>query len=253
MPKILLIISIVLIAVSAGLGYMTMGKKASLRQDLAQSETAKKAAQDDLTKAQGDVKAAKAQLKSATEELTTTKSDLASAQDEVKSTKSQLTALQDENKKLQEQIAQNSTKTDNTGAPVPAQDETATKLKEAEAKIAELQQVNQTMTVKVTEAEGRAKSMEGELAHYKGQARAKGLEGQVLAVNGAYNFVVLSIGDRQGVVMNAQMVIFRGDRMVARVKVTSVEPSTSIADIIPGSGSHDVRVMPGDRVVYGGA
>jgi len=250
MPKILLIISIVLIAVSAGLGYMTMGKKASLRQDLAQSETAKKAAQDDLTKAQGDVKAAKAQLKSATEELTTTKSDLASAQDEVKSTKSQLTALQDKNKELQAKIDSmpGTTVVDGTSAPVEDP-----KVKVLEAQVAELQQVNQTMTGKVTEAEGKAKSMEGELAHYKGQARAKGLEGQVLAVNGAYNFVVLSIGDRQGVVMNAQMVIFRGDRMVARVKVTSVEPSTSIADIIPGSGSHDVRVMPGDRVVYGGA
>jgi cell shape-determining protein MreC len=109
------------------------------------------------------------------------------------------------------------------------------------------------MIAKVTEAENKAKTAEGELAHYKGQARAKGLEGQVLAVNGAYNFVVLSLGDRQGVVMNSQMVVFRGDRMVARVKVTSVEPSTSIADIIPGSSPSDFRVMPGDRVVYSGA
>ncbi|MEI8341069.1 MAG: hypothetical protein WCH43_05970, partial [Verrucomicrobiota bacterium] len=231
MPKILLVISIVLIAVSAGLGFMTMGKKAALRQDLVASEAAKKTAQDDTAKAQGDLKASKAQLASAAEEIKTTKSDLSTAQDEARSGKTKIADLQTQLDAANQKIASQSSTGPSTEPA--AENPLAGKLKESEAKVAELEQVNQTMTTKVTEAEGKAKSMEGELAHYKGQARAKGLEGQVLAVNGAYNFVVLSIGDRQGVVMNAQMVIFRGDRMVARVKVTSVEPSTSIADIIP--------------------
>jgi len=251
MPKILLVISVVLIAVSAVFGFMTMGKKASLRQEVLAADTAMKAAQNDLGKAQADAKTAKAQVGAAAEELKTAKADLASAQEAVKSEASKTTALREENQKLIDQAKQVASATPVPEATPPPVDDT--KVKALEAQVAELQQVNQTMVTKVNEAEGKSKSMEGELARYKGVARAKGLEGQVLAVNGAYNFVVLSLGDRQGVVMNAQMLIFRGDRMVAKVKVTSVEPSTSIADIIPGTSPRDFRVMPGDRVVYSGA
>jgi hypothetical protein len=82
---------------------------------------------------------------------------------------------------------------------------------------------------------------------------AKGLEGQVLAVNPSWNFVVISIGDGAGVVPNAEMVVMRGGEAIAKVKITSVEKATSIADIVPGSIAHGVRVQPGDRVIYQGS
>jgi hypothetical protein len=81
---------------------------------------------------------------------------------------------------------------------------------------------------------------------------ARGLEGQVMAVNQGWNFVVISLGDRQGALPNAQMLVKRGDSLVAKVTISSVEPSTSIADIVPGSVPRGQRVMPGDRVVYPG-
>ena len=55
------------------------------------------------------------------------------------------------------------------------------------------------------------------------------LPGTILAVNQAWNFVVLSLGDRQGVVPNAEMLVQRGGQLLGKVRVTSVEPSTSIA------------------------
>ena len=250
MPKILLIISIVLIAVSAGLGLMTMGKKASLVKEVSEAKDAKQKATAEAATAKAQADAVKAQAGAAVEELKAAKADLAAAKDEAQGAKAKLTSVQDELQKANEKIA-NTPVTTGTVAPVAQVDDT--KVKALEAEVAELKQVNQSMGPKLTEAENKAKSMEGELNHYKGVARAKGLEGQVLAVNNAYNFVVLSLGDRNGVVMNAQMLIFRGDKMVAKVKVTSVEPSTSIADIVPGSGPGDFRVMPGDRVVYSGA
>ena len=53
--------------------------------------------------------------------------------------------------------------------------------------------------------------------------------------------------------MGAQMIVKRGDQMVAKIKITSVEPSTAIADVVPGSLARGARVMPGDRVVYTGS
>ena len=82
---------------------------------------------------------------------------------------------------------------------------------------------------------------------------ARGLEGQILAVNSAWNFVVISLGDRQGVVPHAEMIVMRDGQRVGKVKITSVEPSTSIADVVPGSVSRGSSVRPGDRVIYPGA
>jgi len=64
---------------------------------------------------------------------------------------------------------------------------------------------------------------------------------------------VISLGDKQGVVMNGEMVIKRGAMQVARVKISSVEPTTSIADVVPGSLSRGVSVQAGDEVIYPGA
>jgi hypothetical protein len=78
----------------------------------------------------------------------------------------------------------------------------------------------------------------------------EGLEGRVLAVNPAWNFVVLSIGDRQGVVNNAEMLLKRGGQYLGKVRITSVEPSTSIADIVANTLPSGVAVQPGDSVIF---
>jgi len=44
----------------------------------------------------------------------------------------------------------------------------------------------------------------------------------------------------------------RGNEPVARLRVTSVEPSTSIADVLPGSVRRGVSVQPGDTVIFEG-
>ena len=80
--------------------------------------------------------------------------------------------------------------------------------------------------------------------------KRNGLEGRILAVNQAWNFVVLNLGDKNGVVGNAEMLIKRGDRLVGKARVTSVEPATSIADIVPSSVPHGESIQPGDTVIY---
>ena len=77
-----------------------------------------------------------------------------------------------------------------------------------------------------------------------------GLEGRILAVNQAWNFVVLNLGDKNGVVGNAEMLIKRGTQLVGKVRVTSVEPSTSIADIVANSVPRGLSIQPGDNVIY---
>ena len=73
-----------------------------------------------------------------------------------------------------------------------------------------------------------------------------------MAVNPGWNFAVISIGDQKGSVANAELLVKRGDTLIAKLKVTTVEPATSIADIIPDSVAKGQRVLPGDRVIFTG-
>ncbi|HEY5954606.1 MAG TPA: hypothetical protein VIT18_09585, partial [Terrimicrobiaceae bacterium] len=82
------------------------------------------------------------------------------------------------------------------------------------------------------------------------QKMRNGLEGRVLAVNPAWNFVVLSLGDKNGVVNNAELLVKRGTQFIGKVRVTSVEPSTSIADIVANSVPQGTTISPGDDVIY---
>jgi cell shape-determining protein MreC len=82
------------------------------------------------------------------------------------------------------------------------------------------------------------------------QKMRNGLSGRVLAVNPAWNFVVLSLGDKNGVVNNAELLVKRGSQFIGKVRVTSVEPSTSIADIVANSVPQGTTISPGDNVIY---
>lgn len=75
-----------------------------------------------------------------------------------------------------------------------------------------------------------------------------GLKGEVMAVDPKYGFVVLNIGDEQGVKERGEMMINRKGRLIGKVKITSVQKDTSVASIIP-AWKHG-QVMEGDQVLY---
>jgi uncharacterized protein YeeX (DUF496 family) len=82
--------------------------------------------------------------------------------------------------------------------------------------------------------------------------RRTGLRGAILAVNQAYNFVVLNLGTRHGVESNAEMLVLRDGALVGKIRISSVEPATAIGDIITGSLARGAQIQPGDNVIYAG-
>ncbi len=77
-----------------------------------------------------------------------------------------------------------------------------------------------------------------------------GIRGSILAVNQAYNFVVLNLGGRQGLETNAEMLVLRRGALIGKIRVSSVEPATAIGDIVTTSLARGVQVQPGDVVIY---
>jgi hypothetical protein len=82
--------------------------------------------------------------------------------------------------------------------------------------------------------------------------RRTGLRGTVLAVNQAYNFVVLNLGTRHGVEPNAEMLVLREGTLIGKIRISSVEPATAIGDMITNSLALGAQIQPGDSVIYAG-
>ena len=75
-----------------------------------------------------------------------------------------------------------------------------------------------------------------------------GLKGKVLVVDPKWDFVVLDIGQNQGVVENGVMMVSRDSKLVAKVKIMSVQQNRSIANILPKWKLGEIT--EGDLVLY---
>jgi len=81
-----------------------------------------------------------------------------------------------------------------------------------------------------------------------GGTKSISLSGRILAVNPTWNFVILDLGKNDQVVEGLTMVIYRGEKMIGKIKTVTVDAQTSVADVMPGTPATAIEV--GDQVVY---
>ncbi|MGA2028973.1 MAG: hypothetical protein ABSG87_02755 [Verrucomicrobiota bacterium] len=60
------------------------------------------------------------------------------------------------------------------------------------------------------------------------------LKGKIIAVDPKWEFVILDIGEDQGVLENGELLVNRDGKLVAKVVVRSVQKDRCIANIVPG-------------------
>jgi hypothetical protein len=261
MAKLFIGLAIVVMLGAAVLSFLTKAQADKLqsnlketKQSLARTETSLKKSEGELKKSQEELTVANAKVEQQATELTTAKSAKEKAEMERDEAK---LALDSKVKELAE-IKENMQKA-NPNAPavdpavVAAELATAkADLARAQSDLAEQKQMVETLNRSKTESEEKIASANKEIERYRAGVTKAGLTGKILAVNPGWNFVVLSVGDRQGAATGGMMIVTRGGEPIGRVRITSIEPSTSIADIVPGSVRRGVTVQPGDVVVYEG-
>ena len=259
MTKILLISCVLVSLGTAVLGFLNRGNLLDARSEVdgvqgqltsanQQLEAAKGELEEqkkEVSQLGGDKEKVSAELGEARGERDKAKEDLAAAQQQAKDLESDGQAKDAKIGELETQIAElEQTPTTPGGAPL------AVESAETEARMTELITVNQQLQDQNTSLSTQVSELRRkEDGRQKVQMR-QGLSGTILAVNQAWNFVVLSLGDRQGVVPNAEMLVQRDGQFLGKIRVTSVEPSTSIADILVRTVPRGLSVMPGDRVIY---
>jgi len=272
MTKILLIASIALSMGAAALGYLNRDKLKNAQLEVENATSTLATTQEKLQSAAKELETTKisigtekdqltSQLTEATTALEKSKVDLTTASDKATTLEAEVTGMKAdaEAKDLKiaglEQAAAGATTAAATSGPPSGQaapsgaeggsspEMASAERDEARTLLAAAQDENTALKAQIAALQGKEKSRQ------TSQMR-QGLQGTILAVNQAWNFVILSIGDRQGVVTNAEMLVQRGGQLLGKIRVTSVEPSTSVADILVRTVPRGFTVMPGDTVIY---
>jgi len=258
MGKFLLYIAIAISVASAALGFLNRNNLVTVKEERDATKSQLASSQEQAKKIAADKKKSDELLQTATAEkdqaaaaLTAAIADKDRAAKESTDAKAQLaeantklTTLQQDNDAKNTRIAELEAKSQ------PVVDTSAQDLK---PQLLEKEQLLSAAQSKMAEMQASMNQLMEDKQRRMSQKMREGMEGRILAVNPAYNFVVLSLGDRNGVITNSEMLIRRGNQLLGRVRITSVDPSTSIADIVANSVPKGFSVQPGDNVIYRGS
>ena len=202
------------------------------------------ATNDDLTSTKGTLKTTEENLteqKAKNQELTlqadklskdlaTTKSDLESTNSKLKVTAEQLQAFEESLKGKKP-------------------DELFQEINDLSEKVKVAESEQKMLTAAREKSESELKKLKDQLEMTKpGGTKSISLSGRILAVNPTWNFVILDLGKNDMVVEGLTMVIYRGEKMIGRIKTVTVDAQTSVADILPDTPARAIEV--GDQVVY---
>jgi septal ring factor EnvC (AmiA/AmiB activator) len=261
------VFSVLTLLVAAGAAFLGMkgkelvdnlqGDLKETRGKLAAEVSAHNKTKDTLKKTQEELESTKAELESTKGKLRETESAPAAAKMDADAAKLALAGKEKELAEIKAEVEKlGGQKIEELGKQIA---EMGAKVKEQETKIGTLEKEKIELNNTVASLESSVKSKEEKIAQdtvkinrWEQNFMQKGTRGRVMAVNPGWGFAVLSIGDKQGAAANKVLIVGRGGQAIGKVKITSVETSQSIADIIPGSFAKGTFVEPGDEVIFTG-
>jgi hypothetical protein len=269
-PKTLLTLSTVMLTLATVFGVLTTFRVSGLQTNLARTTAARdlieqrRAALDRQNKAPETTATAPANAKKAEDgSAAKAEADLARVLQEKSDLQTKLKATEAEVASLRNQTQESSNETVgiNPGAPSTAElqaqlDDTRRQLDNAERENGLLSeklggpQKFATTETNVIPRDRVISLPPSDTKRHDFKPAKPGLRGAVLAVNQAYNFVVLNVGERQGLRSKQDMLVLRDGALIGKIRISSVEPATAIGDIVTNSLARGVQVQPGDIVIY---
>jgi flagellar biosynthesis chaperone FliJ len=216
------------------------------------SERARVASEKNLKTRESALGAAEGKATAAEAKVRAAETELSKAQEEKAQIESRLQAREAQIADLEKRVAEATISQGTGGSAAASSDELKSVLEATKKQLETAEQEKAVLADKLKAAESRMTAIAEEKKRRDSGMRTAGVHGTVLAVNQSYNFVVLNLGDRQGVVLNSEMLVMRKGTFIGKIRISSVEPTTSIGDIITSSLARGVQVQLGDTVIYAG-
>ena len=243
---------------SAIVGILNGSKTKTLRNDMNSAVAQRQAMERQRAAAEKEMKAREAKIFAQLANVSENDSRVAGAEVELVKTQTEKSDLQSKLQANETQIAELQKRIDeltrmppnpNPGAPSAA--ELQAQLEDARKQLETAEREKTFLAEKF--GPGREAARGPEAAIRRESSFRGSIRGTVLAVNPAYNFVVLNLGNRNGVQANAEMLVLREGTIIGKIRISSVEPATAIGDILSSSLARGVQVQPGDTVIYAGS
>lgn len=184
-------------------------------------------------------------LSERTSELERERAALVQARRDVEAAQNRATELQQEIETRQTQITRLQSELEEAATatgPLERQ------IDELQTQLASKQEEARDLMDQVATLEGALERVEQELGIEAGTVALTGLTGEVLRVNRDWNFVILNLGRAQGLVPEAEMLVYRDADLVGKVRISSVKDAMAVAEVLR-DWERDA-VQEGDHVLY---
>jgi hypothetical protein len=265
-PKNVIGLSVLFLMLAAIFGLLNNHKVKVLRANTVHAEAARAAAEQrgavearnperaSMPPASTPAAATEGKVAEAENKAAKAEADLAQVQKEKTDLQSKLDANQAEIASLRQQLeaAATTPKPATSPAPTGSPTELQAQLDDVRHQLDGAEREKAFLSEKLQSAQERTSQPQEEKKRKEPSPRRTGVRGTILAVNQAYNFVVLNLGTRQGVEPNSEMLVLREGTLIGRIRISTVEPATAIGDIITSSLARGVQVQSGDTVIYAG-
>lgn len=182
------------------------------------------------------------------QKLSGTEAELASTKDTLRSTEeARNTAVAEANRyrksseDLTNKLKETTKQRDDALADLAAWSALGIPVEGVKAMMAELKDSKEAVDAQKAEIQiltTKNRRLENELAYYRDpEYRVKlpeGLKGQVLVFDPKWDFVVLNVGEDQGVLERGELLLSRDGKLVAKVRVFRVDKDRCIANVVNG-------------------
>ncbi len=201
-------------------------------------------------KAEGEAKVARAAAEATAKELASTKTERDTAQEEaqkqtVRADKLQndLTNVTKQRNEAQQAIA----RWEVLGLQPDQIRALQADLRKSGEENAEITLLNKGLNKQLNEVRGKLAKYEKDIEK---PVEMPGLKGTVVAADAQWNFVVLDVGEDAGAKEGGIVMVRRGDKLVGKAKIITVQPKRSFANLLNDWKQGDVAVAAGDSVLY---
>lgn len=204
---------------------------------------------------------AQQQLAQTRRELSDTQDDLAQTKQTLESTtaernrlRSETDTLTKQNNTLQQRLKETTDTLNNAQAELAAWNALGITVDQVKTVIATAKEAQEALDVANEEKRilsRRIDELKNRLAYYEDPDKRVplpvGLTGKVLVADPKWEFVVLNIGEEDGVLERGELLVSRDGRLVGRVQIQSVQKDRSIANLMNGWKLSEV--IEGDVVI----